>query len=270
MRRAQCGFMAMTGHGFVVAAVIGALLCLPARVHAQRAATQIVSLYMTTEPAYNAYGNHSPAPPNVVAFPKGMANVGVYLHYRGAQAHKTSYRVGFLHNGAEVRQGALHEFAYTNGETVLLIPAAELQALGPYKATLYVNGAATLTTDFSVVRAPTIATAYMITARTWNAYTPDGKTDPPKAEGFPTGVARVGAFFAYSGMTKADRHYVAVYDASGKQAHRSQDHDAAGYVPDGTIAIILPADAGHYPKGQYRTDLYVNGAMVKSMPWSAQ
>ena len=256
--------------GFMVAAAIGSLLVLPATAHAQRAATQIVGLYMTTEEAYNAYSNNSPAPPRVAAFPQGVAVVGVYLHYRGAKPHKTTYRVGFRHNGAEVRHGVLHTFDYVSGETVLSIPADAMQARGAYQATLYVDGAATLTTNFSVIRTPTIDVAYMITAKAWDAYDPNGKSDPPRATSFPAGVDRVGAFFSYTGMAKADIHYVAVYDALGKQVHRSQNHDAAGYVPNGSIAIILPADSGHYPRGKYRTDLYVNGAMVKSVPWSAK
>jgi hypothetical protein len=255
---------------FLVAAALGSLVVFPATAHAQRAATQIVGLYMTTEEAYNAYSNNSPAPPRVDAFPQGVSIVGVYLHYRGAKPHKTTYRVGFRHNGAEVRHGVLHTFDYVAGETVLSIPADEMQVKGAYQATLYVDGRATLTTNFSVIRTPTVDSAYMITAKAWDAYNPNGKSDPPKATGFPAGVARVGAFFSYSGMAKADLHYVAVYDALGNLVHRSQNHDAAGYVPDGSIAIILPADAGHYPKGQYRTDLYVNGAMVKSLPWSAK
>jgi hypothetical protein len=197
---------------FLVAAALGSLVVFPATAHAQRAAAQIVGLYMTTEQAYNAYGNYSPAPPRVDAFPQGVAIVGVYLHYRGVKPHKTTYRVGFRRNGAEVRHGVLHTFDYVAGETVLSIPADEMQARGAYRATLYVDGVATLTTNFTVIRTPTIDKAYMITAKAWDAYDPNGKSDPPKATGFPAGVARVGAFFSYSGMVKTDLHYVAVYD----------------------------------------------------------
>src|SRR5713226_4828125 len=94
----------------IAMAAICSLLSLPARVHAQRAAIQIVSVYMTTEQAYEAYNSsNAAAPPMVEAFPQGVASVGFYLHYRGATV-KASYRVGFVRNGTEVRHGALHSF----------------------------------------------------------------------------------------------------------------------------------------------------------------
>ncbi len=261
MRRALRSVIAM--------AAIGSLVSLPARVHAQRAAIQIVSMYMTTEQAYEAYNSsNAAAPPIVEAFPQGVASVGFYLHYRGATV-KASYRVGFVHNGTEVRHGALHSFDRVAGETVLSIPADALQAKGAYKATLYVNDAAIKTVGFSVITTPTIDKGYMITAKAWEAFSATSKTAPSKSTSFAAGVARVGAYFSYTGMAKADVYFVAVYDANGTRAHRSLNHTAQ-YVPNGAVAIILPADAGSYPRGKYRTDLYVNGAMVKSVPWSTR
>jgi hypothetical protein len=250
---------------------LGSLVLLPARAHAQRTATQIIGLYMTTDEAYNAYGsaNTSPAPPQVRAFPTGVSYVGVYIHYRGARPHKTSYRVGFRHGSAEVRHGSLHTFDYADGAAVLGIPADEMQALGPYKATLYVDGVPAMSVAFSVIRTPTIDTAYMITGKAWDAFDPNGTAVPPKTTAFPANVARVGAYYSYSGMHRADVHYVAVYNAVGKLVHRSHDNTTS-FVPEGAFAIILPADDGSYPRGTYRTDLYIDGAMVKSLAWSAR
>ena len=272
MRHTRCGFIAMTARGFMATAALGALLGLPAGAQAQRSSAQITSLYMTTEQAYDAYASNSPAAPKVTAFPQGVDNVGVFFDYQGVRAHKTTYRVAFFQHGTEVRHGAVHTFGYANGWELLRIPADELQAMGSYKATLYVGNAATLSTAFSVIRTPTIDSAYMITAGAWNAFAadPNGAADPPRATRFPSGVASVGAYFSYSGMARADKHYVAVYDARDKQMHRSKTYGAGSYVPGGSIAIILPADSGNYPKGKYRTDLYVNGAMVKSIAWTAR
>lgn len=264
--------MRQASRGLIVLATLAALVGLPVKAHAQRAAIQIISAYMTTEPAYNAFATTSPSPrpPKVTVYPVGVANVAVYIDYSGGKPHKTTYRIGFRHNGSEVRHGALHTFGYNTGDLVQEIPADELQETGAYKATLYVDGAATQTIAFSVIKTPSIEKAYMITAQAWDAYDPNKHNAPPRATRIPAGAARVGLYFSYSGMAKADVHYVAVYNASGKLVHRSLDHTAGSFVPDGSSAIILPADAGRYPKGHYRTDLYINGAMVKSVPWLAQ
>jgi hypothetical protein len=207
-------------------------------------------------------------PPKVVAFPVGVNNVGFYFDYSGAKL-KVSYRVGFKHSGTEVRHGAIHLFDSKASEIVLSIPADELQLPGAYTATLYVNDVAAKAVGFSVINTPTIKSAYMITERAWNSFGSTSKNAPVQSKSFAAGVASVGAYFSYSDMLKRDVHYIAVYDATGKMVSRSSDNHAE-YVPNGDIAIILPADAGRYPKGKYRTDLYINGAMVRSMPWSTR
>jgi hypothetical protein len=253
----------------IAGAVIAALSCLPSRVQAQRAVLQITTMYMTTQAAYVVFGSgHSLPPPKVTAFPVGVSDVGVYFDYSNGKL-KTSYRVGFFHGGTEVRHGAEHSFDDTASGIVLSIPAQELQAVGAYKATLYVNEVAVKTIGFTVINTPTITSAYMITAKAWNAYQPTSSRAPAKTTSFPAGVASVGAYFSYDTMVKSDIHYIAVYDAMGKLAHRSHD-STASYVPSGDIAIILPSDAGHYAKGTYRADLYINGAMVRSIAWNSK
>jgi hypothetical protein len=227
-------------------------------------------MYMTTQEAYTVFGasNTSVPPPKVTAFPVGVNDVGFYFDYSGAKL-KVAYRVGFAHTGTEVRHGAIHLFDGTASEIVLSIPADELQLPGAYTATLYVNNVAAKTVGFSVINTPTIKTAYMITEKAWNSYGSTSKGAPVQSKSFPAGVASVGAYFSYSDMLKRDVHYFAVYDATGKLACRSSD-STPQYVPGGDIAIILPADSGKYGKGTYRTDLYINGAMVRSIPWSTR
>jgi hypothetical protein len=250
---------------------IWSLISLPVHAHAQRAASQIVGSYMTTYEAFNAFNSdNSDAPPKVTAYPEGVAYVGFYFHYRGMKPKKDTFRVGFTYNGGEVRHGTVHTFDSDAGQEVLAIPADNIHLFGPYKATLYIDNAATKSVSFKVIVTPKITEAYMITAKAWEAFGPNSKNDPSPTVTFAAGVARVGAFFSYTGMVKADVHSVAVYNsATGNQVHRSDD-TTAQYVPDGAIAIILPADAGAYPKGKYRTDLYIDNAMVKSITWTAK
>lgn len=257
-----------------VVAAIGSSVFLPAQTHAQQlaAAIHISHLYMTTEPAYNAFNSdpNSVSPPRVTAFPKGVANVCVHLSYANISKANTPYRAAFFYKGAEVRHGTIHTFGYTAGEVVLLIPADKMQALGAYKVILYVNNKAMGSTSFAVIRNITMGRAYMITAKAWNAWNPNGNSLPAKTSTFSSGVSEVGMFFTYTGMAKADVHYLVVYDRLGKVAYRSPNHGSDGYVPTGSVADLLPATSGHYSKGSYRTDLYVNGAMVQSVAWTVR
>lgn len=256
----------------LAAATLATLVTVPAGAHAQRLmAYQIVNSYMTTQEAFGSYNSNSAEPPPMVeAFPVGVDNVGYYFHYRGMKPDKDTFRIGFTYQGGEVRHGSLHTFDDEAGEETLTIPADSMQLPGPYKATLYIDDKPAQSVSFKVIFTPKITNAYMITEKAWNAFGPDSKNDPSKAPSFAAGVSRVGVFYAYTGMVKTDIHYVGVYNnANGSLVHRS-DNAKSSYVPSGSVAIILPDDAGSYPRGTYRTDLYVNYAMVKSMTWTVK
>ncbi len=256
---------------FLAAAAVLYLFGVPVGAHAQRTSYQISASYMTTEEAFNAYNAKSTEPPpQVQAYPVGVANVGFYFHYSGMKANKDTFRVGFTAKNAEVRHGSLHTFDGEAGEETLAIPAATMQRLGSYKATLYIDNVAAKSAGFKVIVTPKVSKAYMITEQQWQAFGPTSKNDPPAAASFAAGVSRVGVFYSYTGMAKTDVHYVGVYNnANGSQLHRSDDNTPQ-YVPSGALAILLPADAGRYPKGAYRTDLYIDHAMVKSITWAVK
>jgi hypothetical protein len=257
--------------GLAAAAVIGSLVGFPAATRAQGATFRIVGAYMTTEEAFSAYNSSNPAlPPQVGAYPQGLDNIAFYFQYASVKPNKDTFRVGFTFQGGEVRHGTVHTFDQDAGTTVLEIPADAMQLPGTYKATLYVDSTAAKSVSFKVILTPTITTEYMITAKAWEGFGPNSKGDPAQTTTFASGATRVGVFFAYTGMAKTDVHYVAVYNnANGGLMHRSQD-STDQYVPDGSLAIILPADAGAYPKGKYRTDVYINKAMVKSITWTVK
>jgi hypothetical protein len=256
---------------FLALAALGSLAGIPAGAHAQRAAFQIVSSYMTTDEAFNAYNAKSTeAPPTVQAFPVGVDNYGYYFHYRGMKPKKDTFRVGFTSKGGEVRHGAVHTFDDAAGEETLAIPSDTMQQPGSYKATLYIDDKSAQSVSFKVIVTPKITSAYMITEKAWEAFGSSSKSNPAKMSSFAAGVARVGVFISYTGMAKTDVHYVGVYNnANGSQVHRSDDATSQ-YVPSGAVAIALPDDAGSYPKGTYRTDIYIDYAMVKSITWTVK
>jgi hypothetical protein len=110
----------------------------------------------------------------------------------------------------------------------------------------------------------------MITGKTFDIFdTKPGSPAPAKAGTFPANVTRVGIYYEYTGASGKDIYYGAVYDKLGKMVHRSLNHPFQ-YKPNGAVALILPADSGAYPAGSYRADIYIDGALATSVPWTAK
>jgi hypothetical protein len=265
MRTMRHSLIALLSAGIVAAGLA------PASQAHRAAAATITTIYMSTDPAYAAYDiSHPVAPPQVTAFPVNVEFLAVYFVYTGATPKHTTFRVDFTHGSTVARTGQSHTLNGSSGKFIVDLPSEGKLSKGSYQARLYLDNAPAASTTFSLVTTPTVTKGYMITGKAFDNFdTKPGSPGPVKTTSFPANVARVGIYYTYKGATAGDIYFGAVYDRSGKLVHRSHDHPFQ-YKPNGEIALVLPADSGSYPAGSYRSDIYVNKALVESVPWTAK
>lgn len=240
--------------------------------HARPLTARVITMYLSSDAAFHTFDrnpSHAVAPPRVSKYPTGVQYIAAYFEYAGVSPGKTTFHVDYAQGRTVVRTGQMHTLGYGAGSQMLELPAQGYLSKGVYQAKLYVDGALATSTSFSLIRAPSITSSYMITGKEFDNFDTKSGKKPARIAGFPANVARVGIYYEYQGATDKDSYYGAVYDKNGKLVHRSHDHPYQ-YRPAGDLVLILPADSGAYPAGTYRTDIYINQAPVTSVTWTAK
>ncbi len=240
----------------------------PRPVH--RPAVPTASIYTTTDAAYSAFDPlHAVPPPMVSRFPTSVRYLAVWIAFTGATAHKMTFRVDFVQGKRIVRRGDRYPVSSSSGRYVLDMPSDGLLHQGSYKAVLHLGNRSAASTWFSLIPTPRVSVAYMIRSTALGRPTAKGNTRPPGTAWYPAKSARVGVYLAYQGASRSNRISAAIYDRYGRLSYQSPARPLQP-APRGAIGLMLPAASGAYPKGIYRTDVYVDGALVLSLPWVAR
>jgi hypothetical protein len=226
--------------------------------------------YLTTDQAFAAFDpTHAYAPPAVSHFPTGVQYVALYFSFTGAVAHKTTFHVNFLKNNSAVRRGEIHPLDSADGTYVLDLPGTARLAPGEYQAAVYLDTHRAGTTNFWIVKTPTVRSAYLIDGTAVTKFNVKHPVAPAHAGAVKAGVKQVGIYVSYRAAVAGATLGVAVYDQYGRQV-AAIGSSALVHRPTGMLALLLKPTSGSYPAGAYRIDLYMSGAVTTSIPWRAR
>ncbi len=244
----------------------------------QPASVSIPTSFLITEKSFNDWNpktQDQPAANTGNVFPTSASSIGIFFTYQGARVNSDTYQLLlYTANGQQIGGSYVHKFTQASGGEALMAPLDSSYTLRPggYQAVLLVSSARAVALNWTVAGAVAvdITKAYLITARSFNAWDPQSQDAPAPNTGrvFGTTTTRVGIYFTYNGaVVGKDTFQFALYSASSGQIGSGRVHTFSS--SNSGEALLLPLSVnGPLSPGSYRAVLLIDGQPKTTLTWT--